>query len=281
MPSKFVTFQLAGPGDAHGLALAALRRAFPDAAFGEPSDLAQSGVVLGPAAALHTLRRENDRLRGDLSTISRRLAHDLRTPLNAISTASEALGEPAPGSDPMAALLAKSISDSVTEAATLVERLSVVLRASVAALPPQPVAMDEIVWGAMQRLESRILKAGATIVKPPHWPALAGVPPWLEVVWENLLLNSLQHGGPQARIELGCDETDGEWRCWLRDRGRGVAPGKRARLFHPFERLHELSAPRGYGLPIVHRLIALQGGRCGYEAEPAPGGTFFFTLPAA
>jgi len=33
-------------------------------------------------------------------------------------------------------------------------------------------------------------------------------------------------------------------------------------------------------LPIVQRLVELQGGRCGYEAEPTAGGRFFFTLRA-
>ncbi len=223
------------------------------------------------------LTRENTRLRGDLLTLGRRFSHDLRTPLNCIGTACEALGDPAAATD--SAEFVQSISDSVAEAAALVARISAVLMATAQPSPLQAVTMEEIVWGALQRLEPRIVKAGASVIRPDTWPAVSGVPGWLDLIWLNLVANSLQYAGAKPRIELGSSQEDGELRCWIRDSGQGVAPARRAGLFLPFDRLHELNAPRGYGLPIVHRLVELQGGRCGYEAEPAPGGTFFFTLP--
>ena len=67
----------------------------------------------------------------------------------------------------------------------------------------------------------------------------------------------------------------------MRDHGGGVPPARRARLFTPFDRLHELNAPRGIGLPIALRLVELQGGRCDY-VPPADGGAcFVFALPLA
>lgn len=77
--------------------------------------------VLVYAAARPALERENVRLRGDLRTIGRRLAHDLRTPLNCISTASEALAEQFTRTDSVEALMIQSISASVTEAETLID----------------------------------------------------------------------------------------------------------------------------------------------------------------
>jgi signal transduction histidine kinase len=108
---------------------------------------------------------------------------------------------------------------------------------------------------------------------------VVGVPAWLDLIWGNLILNSLQHAGALPRLELGWERGEGEHRFWLRDNGGGVAPEKRARLFHPVDRLHEVNAPRGYGLPIVQRLVELRNGRCGYEPDPVPGGSFYFTLP--
>jgi K+-sensing histidine kinase KdpD len=101
----------------------------------------------------------------------------------------------------------------------------------------------------------------------------------LELVWTNLLLNSLQHGGPTPRIEVGWKHLETETCFWLRDSGPGVAVAKRARLFHPIDRLNELNAPRGYGLSLVQRLVELQSGTTGYHPDPAPGGSFYFTLP--
>ena len=242
----------------------------------------QPAGSISSEARIVALERENARLRGDLRTISRRLAHDLRTPLNCISTANEALRDPASENDAeTVAIFTSTISESVDEAAALVARLSVVMQATADPIAPQPAAMAEIVWGALQRLEAHILKAGATIVQPPEWPAVNGVPAWLDLMWWNLISNSLKHAGAKPHIELGSENVDGEIRFWIRDSGKGVAPEKRERLVHPFERLSELNAPRGFGLPIVQRLAELQGGRFGYDASPAPSGTFFFTLPTA
>lgn len=236
--------------------------------------------AVNSAVALHALERTNARLRGDLQTVSRRFTHDLRTPLNCISTASEALREPGAGEE-NGPLFAQAITDSVDEAVALLERLGFVLKATANPLPLQPVTMEEIVWGTLQRLETRIVKAGATVIKPPAWPAVVGVPAWIDLIWVNLIRNSLEHAGPKPRIELGWEAREHDCRFWVRDSGQGVPPERRARLFFPFDRLSDLNAPRTYGLSIVQRLVELQRGDCGYEAEPAPGGTFFFVLPHA
>ncbi len=237
--------------------------------------------ALAMAVELNRLERDNARLRGDLRTVSRRLAHDLRTPLNCISTASEALREPTANDPETAALFNQSITDSVDEVVALLDRSAGVLKATANPLPLQPVTMEEIVWGTLQRLELRINKAQATVSKPASWPTVSGVPAWIDLIWINLILNSLQHAGPKPKIELGWNKLENEYRFWLRDSGRGIAADRRERLFHPFDRLNDLNAPRGLGLPIVQRLVELQGGRCGYDAEPAPGGSFFFTLSPA
>lgn len=237
--------------------------------------------ALASAVALHSLERDNARLRGDLQTISRRFSHDLRTPLNCISTASEALSSPSLEADSNGALFTRSIADSVEEAVALIERMTFVLKATANPLPLRPVTMEEIVWGTLQRLETRTNQAGAVITKPLSWPAVLGVPAWIDAIWVNLILNSLQHAGAKPGIELGWESTENACRFWVRDTGRGVPAEKRPRLFYPFDRLNDLNAPRGYGLPIVHRLVELQRGYCGYDVQPAPGGTFFFVLPHA
>ena len=215
-----------------------------------------------------------DRLRGDLLTLSRRLPHDLGAPLGCLTTVAGAWQE-LPGE-----IAARSVAEAAGEIAALGARLSLVLRASATPAEARPLRMDEIVWNAGQRLETRRMKSEAALDLPADWPACTGVPAWTEIVWEELLANSLRHAGPRPRLALGWEHTDDGILHWLRDSGPGVAPAKRGLLFHPFERLHELGAPRGYGLPIVRRLVELQGGRCGYRPEPEPGGTFFFTLPA-
>lgn len=233
------------------------------------------------AARLQALHSANAQLRGDLRTVSRRLGHDLRSPLNCISTTSEAMLDPDESVESPRSKHARTIADSVDEVVKLFERINVVLKATTNPPPRQSVIMEEIVWGALQRLESRMLKAGVTVTKPPAWPIVEGVPAWFDVIWSNLLMNSLQHAGPQARIELGWEKLPDGYRFWLRDSGPGVPEKQESHLFYPIDRLSDLNAPRGLGLPIMHRLVEAQGGRCGYERLTGSGGTFYFTLPAA
>jgi light-regulated signal transduction histidine kinase (bacteriophytochrome) len=229
------------------------------------------------AVATLALRRDNARLRGDLITIGRRLTHDLRTALNSINAANEVLAESAIPTHSIPELQ-RSIRDAVTEANSLIERVGVVFLASSRPFALVPVDMEEVVWNARQSLDQRVRSAGATIISCENWPVVSGVAALLETVWTNLLLNSLQHAGPAPRIEIGWNRMGTATRFWIRDSGPGVALARRSRLFHPLDRLNELNAPRGYGLSLVQRLIEVQSGTTGYVADPAPGGTFFFTL---
>lgn len=231
------------------------------------------------AVTLLALRRENARLRGDLRTVGRRLGHDLRTPLISISAANEALGSgsdlPAHG----AASFHESIATAVTDASALLDRIGAVVMASARPVSLQPVNMEHAFWNALETLQPRVRATGATVVSSERWPTVTGAPSLLELVWVNLLANSLEHGGNAPRITTGWERRDAQTRFWIRDSGPGVEPAKRAQLFHSFDRLHELNAPREYGLSLVQRLIDLQGGTTGYDADPKPGGTFYFTLP--
>ena len=236
--------------------------------------------VLAAAAALHELAWDNERLRGDLRTLGGRFNHDLRTPLNCVSTAGDALGKTSANPSSSRAPFAQALHEAVGEISILIERVSFVLKATADPPPLRTVAMKDVVWAALQRLDARRQKLGATIVQPESWPSVEGVAHWLEVIWVNLIANGLAHGGPAPRIELGWVKDSHEFQFTVRDHGAGVPARKRADLFTPFDLLHEFNAPRGFGLPIVHRLVEMQGGRCSYEEPPGGGASFSFFLPA-
>jgi signal transduction histidine kinase len=218
-------------------------------------------------------------LRGDLKTLSRRFSHDMRTPLNCVAMAGEALSSPPSGSGAPPAAVGQALLGAVAEIASLIERVSFVLKATVDPPPRQALAMGDMVWAALQRLETRTRERGATIVRSDSWPRVDGMASWLEVIWVNLIGNSLKFGGPAPRIELDWIRDSADYLFRVRDHGPGVSPEKRAQLFTPFSSLHELAAPRGLGLPIAHRLVEMQGGRCFYEAPTGGGACFVFTLP--
>jgi len=231
-------------------------------------------------AAMHEkLLRENDRLRGDLLTIARRFSHDLRTPLGGIISADEAIIDLLAETDPATVPLALSSLNCAEEISQLIKRVSLVVKATAQPVVPQLLGMGSPLSTALQRLESRILKTGAAITKPVSWPNIHGVEAWLEVVWWNLLSNSLLHAGHSPRIELGWRQENKKIQFWISDNGPGIPAAQRSKLFQPFHTLHELESTRGLGLSIVQRLVELQGGDCGHESPPGGGTRFFFALP--
>lgn len=258
------------PADSHAIAIA-------------PEEWSVPLLALGFRAAvrLQALKSRNAQYAGDMRTISRRMGHDMRSPLNAILTTSEAMLDPEEDPASERSVFAQSIARSVSEVMQLFERMSFVLKASTIPPPRQPVIMEEMVWVALQRLESRMNKAGVALTKPPQWPIVEGIPAWLDVIWTNLLANALEHGGPKPRIELGWEQLPKDYRFWVRNVGPSTPPKHESHLFYPFDRLYELHAPRGLGLPTVRRLVELQGGRCGHDREADGSWSFYFTLPAA
>ena len=225
------------------------------------------------------LERQNIRLRGDLLTIAVRVSHDLRTPLSGIVSAGEMLKDMLAQKEPDAVAMTDALFASVDDMTRLINQLRFVAKASATPQPKTQVNMGGIVLEATQSLERRIIQKGATVDASGSWPDVEGVAEWLVFVWRSLLANALQHGG--GKIQLGWSRLEHEFQFWILDDGRGVPASERAKLFQPFDSLHEMDSTRGLGLSIVRRLVDLQEGRCGYDSIDAGGLAFYFTLPAA
>ena len=99
----------------------------------------------------------------------------------------------------------------------------------------------------------------------------------------NLLTNALKYSGEGAGVTVEVEPvgTRGIGIAVI-DRGIGIEPGERARVFEPFYRTAEgarSAEGSGLGLAIVRRLVDALGGTI--DAAPTPGGgsTFRVTLP--
>ncbi|MEO7415051.1 MAG: HAMP domain-containing sensor histidine kinase [Opitutaceae bacterium] len=241
----------------------------------EPRTIARS---LRLAMAMHQLRRDNARYRGDLSAIGTRVAHDLRSPLGGVVTTVEVLKEVLAEENPGRVEMLDPVIESSEGLTKLIRQLSVLAKASGGQSSRERFNMGLAFWSAFQRVEREAASVGASIKHSAAWPDVEGDQGWVEVMWHALLANSLQHAGPQPRIEVGWTRREGENRFWIIDAGE-VPVGNRASLFQPFHLFHRPNAPRGFGLAIVQRLAELQGGKSGFEPEPGGGSCFFFTLP--
>ena len=114
-------------------------------------------------------------------------------------------------------------------------------------------------------------------------PEIDGDQHALQKVMTHLIGNALKftRTREQAMIEIWAEETQREWRVFVRDNGIGFDPNYQAKLFGVFQQLHsqkELAGP-GVGLATVKRIIHRHGGQVWAEGTVDGGATFGFSLP--
>lgn len=103
-------------------------------------------------------------------------------------------------------------------------------------------------------------------------------------VLRNLLENACEYSGPDGVIDLTISATADEFVCRVRDRGPGIAPEMRERIFAAFVRadssLQAEYGGVGLGLAIARGFVEAHGGRIRIDdPESGPGVEFSFTLP--
>ena len=98
----------------------------------------------------------------------------------------------------------------------------------------------------------------------------------------NLLDNAVKHGG-SGPILLRAAPSNGGVRLSVADRGPGVAPGDRERVWRPFVRVGGQSAVAGsgIGLAVVRELANLLNGRVWAETAPGGGARIVVEFPEA
>jgi light-regulated signal transduction histidine kinase (bacteriophytochrome) len=104
----------------------------------------------------------------------------------------------------------------------------------------------------------------------------------LRVLLENLLGNAWKFTArrPDAVIEVGTAEENGQRVYFVRDNGAGFDMKYAGKLFVPFQRLHDGAdfPGTGVGLATVQRVVRRHGGTIRAEGQVGAGATFTWTL---
>ena len=101
----------------------------------------------------------------------------------------------------------------------------------------------------------------------------------------NLLDNAVNYSGDRREITLAIVRREPYVRVEVADRGEGIPPEERERIWERYYRAggnHARSVVgSGLGLSIVRECFRLHGARYGVDSTVGEGSTFWFELPLA
>jgi CheY-like chemotaxis protein/nitrogen-specific signal transduction histidine kinase len=229
------------------------------------------------------LLKEADRRKDEFLAM---LAHELRNPLAPIANAVQLLHLEEPESPVQRR--ARAIIDRQTgRLARLVDDLLEVSRISTGRIQ---LHMEQIAIGGI--LE-RAVESVRPLIEQHRHQLLAFIPSepiWvhadaarLEQVFVNLLNNAAKYTDEGGRIEVSVTAGDAAVAIRVTDNGIGIEPELLPRVFDLFTQaeraLDRSQGGLGIGLSLVHRLVAMHGGRVEVHSEVSSGSEFIVHLP--
>ncbi len=224
-----------------------------------------------------------ERLRASVESRDRFIAdaaHELRTPLAALRAGIDVTlrrqREPAELQDALEAarreakrleVLATSLLDLAALRRTEFDRRRTDLSALV----------EDAVEGARAMAEAREIVVDCDV--PERAQARVAAVQVRQAI-DNLIANAITHGpaGVPVHVSLAADD-EGGWRIAVDDRGEGVAPADREKVFEPFHRVDQRRPGTGLGLAIVREVARRHDGDAWVEAGDGGGARFVLRLP--
>ena len=212
------------------------------------------------------------------------VSHDLRTPLATIkASASGLLVEGAAFSDVDRTQLLADIDGAADRLDRMVRDLLDMsrLRAGAVELRLIPTALEEVTAAALSGISGA--SNGVVVDVPETLPLVTADGVLLERAVANLVSNAMawSPSGQVVRIDAGRIHDVIDLR--IIDRGPGVPPEDRERIFLPFQRLGDRShdAGVGLGLAIAKGFIEAMGGQLLLDDTPGGGLTLTIRLPVS
>jgi len=245
------------------------------------SELATRSRRLARQAVEAETLRQSDAVK---TAVLRAVSHDLRSPLTAIRAASDGLENRAltlDSSDREA--LCETIRIEVHRLERLVENLLDLSRldAGPAVRRPEVWTVDIVLARALEQLGVEGDRVTVSLESGAPLPIRVDAAQ-IERVLVNLLENALKFSSPTDPVSVSASRGAGRVLVRVRDRGPGILPADRERIFEPFERGSGEGRGSGLGLAIARGFAEANGGVIRVESSSEQGGsTFVLDLPAA
>jgi signal transduction histidine kinase len=245
------------------------------------------GLFLGAGALLTVLTRRSAREAERRISFVAQVSHELRTPLTSIRMFADLLS--APGLDEAKRTrFAGRISDESRRLAALIERLLAfnALEKGVRRVECGPVDVAGVVQEVAEEMRATLAAAGLVleIVAPAGVPAALSERSTIKQALINLLDNSAKYAPGSGAVAVALRADAALLRLTVADRGPGIPPELRARVFEPFVQggrtLTDKSPGVGLGLSIARGLLRQTGGDL-VLVHSSSGAAFEMRLPLA
>lgn len=216
------------------------------------------------------------------SAILSAVSHDARTPLAVITGAATTLLD---DGDRLDEEQRTDLLRGITEEAARLERLvaNVLEMTRLEAgeqIVKEWVPVEEIIGSALTRLESR-LEGRAIATHLPTAPLRVAVDPVLfEQVVVNLIDNAAKHTPPGTPIDVDARAEGDALAIEVADRGPGIEPSDRLRVFEKFHRGGRDTRGSGLGLAICRGIVRAHGGTIEALARDGGGARLRVVLPS-
>jgi two-component system sensor histidine kinase KdpD len=238
-------------------------------------------VRLAGEARAADLRAETEHLR---SALLAAVSHDLRTPLASILGAATTLRDGAVTDDQARRELVEAICEEAERLDRLVRNLLDMTRleSGTVQLKREWVPIEEVIGGALTRLERALAGRSVTTRCDPGLPLVNVDPVLLEQLFVNLVENATKYTPPGSPLEIAARLGGEGVVVDVADRGPGIPPGMETRIFERFQRGAGGAAPGvGLGLAIARAIAVAHGGALRAENRRSGGARFRLSLPAA
>jgi two-component system, OmpR family, sensor histidine kinase KdpD len=214
------------------------------------------------------------------------VTHDLRTPLASIKASVTALLDSPEALSPVQRedLLRTSLEEA-DRLNRLVGNLLDLARLRAGALTPaaQRTGVEDVVEAVIARLRPMLKPFRVRTQIRADLPEVMIDPVQIDQVLTNVLENAARYSPPGSEIRVAVARFHGAVEVTVADRGPGILPENRERVFEPFQ---SMDAGRGrggtgLGLAIARAVVEAHGGRISMEGAPGGGTAVVIRLPVA
>jgi len=222
----------------------------------------------------------------EISTLATSLAHEINQPLTAIANYSEStrmLLERLPRDelvDKIDAMLEAS-ADQVLRAGEIVRRLRDFMSHGRTAHRPENLPRLVTEANALALVGTREHGIEVEIDLDPDADQILADRVQIQQVLVNLIRNGIDAmiGSERRQLRISSKRTGDMVQVSVEDSGSGIDEQVAQRLFQPF--ITSKQSGMGVGLSICRTIVEAHGGKIWFDAAPAGGTAFRFTLPAA